>query len=463
MDNSYYETLGLQPGADAKEVKRAYFRLVKQFSPEEHPEEFQRIRAAYERLTDPNRKEETSEDAISLPDTEQARGAFQVASACMNHENYQHALRIAELMLQQYGDSEAFLLVQAVAEKRLGHTGRAVKSFQRLTQLCPEKLSYRGQLAMAYYQRGYMKKALTAFQEAYILGLRDVDFLMHYAMTCQDRERYREGNRIFREVVELAQKDWKENLSLLLSAFEGWTDTQLHQGSVTPQLKNALARLVEAASLYLEVYEEDFLSLFDGMMMLHIQADNLDVAYIIELMKQVRSHLSDPEAAKQWDQILDGAQFAVIRKDDSFSDALVRLCGLRLQPQEEDDSWRFSELDARLCIMEEWPGNREQLLRLARDYPRCYKLVEEFHRQLEETKDIERLRSRMIQDYDRRSKQFQGTPFYDRYPNRRPRPETVLWKGSEGVYHRAGKKIGRNDPCPCGSGKKYKKCCGRNL
>ena len=23
----------------------------------------------------------------------------------------------------------------------------------------------------------------------------------------------------------------------------------------------------------------------------------------------------------------------------------------------------------------------------------------------------------------------------------------------------AGPKIGRNDPCPCGSGKKYKKCC----
>ena len=27
---------------------------------------------------------------------------------------------------------------------------------------------------------------------------------------------------------------------------------------------------------------------------------------------------------------------------------------------------------------------------------------------------------------------------------------------------RKEKKIGRNDPCPCGSGKKYKKCCGRN-
>jgi hypothetical protein len=25
----------------------------------------------------------------------------------------------------------------------------------------------------------------------------------------------------------------------------------------------------------------------------------------------------------------------------------------------------------------------------------------------------------------------------------------------------SSRKIGRNDPCPCGSGKKYKKCCGR--
>ena len=23
-------------------------------------------------------------------------------------------------------------------------------------------------------------------------------------------------------------------------------------------------------------------------------------------------------------------------------------------------------------------------------------------------------------------------------------------------------KIGRNDPCPCGSGRKYKQCCGKN-
>ena len=27
-------------------------------------------------------------------------------------------------------------------------------------------------------------------------------------------------------------------------------------------------------------------------------------------------------------------------------------------------------------------------------------------------------------------------------------------------YHIPKTKVGRNEPCPCGSGKKYKKCCG---
>jgi uncharacterized protein YecA (UPF0149 family) len=30
---------------------------------------------------------------------------------------------------------------------------------------------------------------------------------------------------------------------------------------------------------------------------------------------------------------------------------------------------------------------------------------------------------------------------------------------SQPIRH-TGPEVGRNDPCPCGSGKKYKKCCG---
>ena len=33
---------------------------------------------------------------------------------------------------------------------------------------------------------------------------------------------------------------------------------------------------------------------------------------------------------------------------------------------------------------------------------------------------------------------------------------------AKGPYVRKDAKVGRNDPCPCGSGRKYKQCCGRN-
>ena len=39
------------------------------------------------------------------------------------------------------------------------------------------------------------------------------------------------------------------------------------------------------------------------------------------------------------------------------------------------------------------------------------------------------------------------------YDGRAVKQETV---------HKEGPDVGRNDPCPCGSGKKYKKCCGAN-
>ena len=41
--------------------------------------------------------------------------------------------------------------------------------------------------------------------------------------------------------------------------------------------------------------------------------------------------------------------------------------------------------------------------------------------------------------------------------------KAMFWEQRKSRTVVKGAKIGRNDPCPCGSGKKYKKCCGRNL
>jgi curved DNA-binding protein CbpA len=50
--NDPYSLLGVEPDADDETIRRRYLELVRLFPPEQHPEKFAAVRAAYERLKD---------------------------------------------------------------------------------------------------------------------------------------------------------------------------------------------------------------------------------------------------------------------------------------------------------------------------------------------------------------------------------------------------------------------------
>lgn len=64
-----YEILGIEKDADQKTIKRAYAKLVKQYHPEEQPEEWKRIHDAYE-LAMKNASEHKQEAAVALGETD---------------------------------------------------------------------------------------------------------------------------------------------------------------------------------------------------------------------------------------------------------------------------------------------------------------------------------------------------------------------------------------------------------
>ena len=49
-----YTVLGLPADSDDEMIRRRYLQLVRQFSPEQHPEQFAAVRQAYESLRDLN-------------------------------------------------------------------------------------------------------------------------------------------------------------------------------------------------------------------------------------------------------------------------------------------------------------------------------------------------------------------------------------------------------------------------
>lgn len=62
-----YVVLGLERGASQAEIRRAYFDLVRQYPPEQEPQTFQIIRAAYEKLRTPEVRAETDLYLLQAP------------------------------------------------------------------------------------------------------------------------------------------------------------------------------------------------------------------------------------------------------------------------------------------------------------------------------------------------------------------------------------------------------------
>jgi curved DNA-binding protein CbpA len=50
------DILGIGPDASDDEIRAAYLRLIKEHPPDRDPEQFERIRDAYDRLRDPRRR-----------------------------------------------------------------------------------------------------------------------------------------------------------------------------------------------------------------------------------------------------------------------------------------------------------------------------------------------------------------------------------------------------------------------
>jgi curved DNA-binding protein CbpA len=67
MNEGYYERLRVEKTADALQIKRAYYTLVKEYPPERFPEEYKKLRAAYDTLSDAGKRAEYDQNR-SLPE-----------------------------------------------------------------------------------------------------------------------------------------------------------------------------------------------------------------------------------------------------------------------------------------------------------------------------------------------------------------------------------------------------------
>ena len=103
--------LGVSADADQKEIKKAYFKLVRQFSPEKDPERFQEIRGAYERLqqAEVQEKEGNLLLTMEMPDEPFAHSMMKQIDRLERQGDFEGAAATAKEAVSRFGEYEAFL------------------------------------------------------------------------------------------------------------------------------------------------------------------------------------------------------------------------------------------------------------------------------------------------------------------------------------------------------------------
>ena len=183
---------------------------------------------------------------------------------------------------------------------------------------------------------------------------------------------------------------------------------------------------------------------------------------INEFLLLLDSKKNPPEVKEAIDQCRKELVLGKLRKDERLCETLKIGADVFLSMEEEDRLRRYAIADIKLCMLKEKKEILSKIDIIEKEYPEYYKAIEDFIQKLRKD-DVEYLKSRLLKDYVRMNEEFEDGIYFKKYPEEKVRSMgTLLYDGDNDTpYVRTNKKIGRNDPCPCGSGKKYKQCCGR--
>jgi DnaJ-class molecular chaperone len=156
----YYKTLELNKDAQQGDIKRAYFAMVRKFPPDRYPDDFMKIREAYEVLSnEATRKQYDSVE--SMPDI--VKTYFNAGKEALECGDYTRSIKLLERVTKVYPDFTVINSLLGDAYSANGNSGKAIQIFEELVRREPKNAGFAGKLAEAYKNRGWHKKAIDKY------------------------------------------------------------------------------------------------------------------------------------------------------------------------------------------------------------------------------------------------------------------------------------------------------------
>ncbi|MDR1575100.1 MAG: DnaJ domain-containing protein, partial [Treponema sp.] len=216
MVSNHYDLLGIEPTAGPQEIKRAYFTLVRQYPPERFPEEFKRLRAAYETLSNEQSRAAYDKEGF-LP--EDIVPLVHEARSAILHGKYSQAMKLYRVVLKRHPALAMIMKEYAMTLERAGKKNEAMKTMEALCELAPDNAEYTYDLAWAYEKRGWDRKAFAQYKRTLEIDRGSASSwsaIIDYRIKAGEEE---EARKICAEAIEAVKKQDSETLYLYGQAF----------------------------------------------------------------------------------------------------------------------------------------------------------------------------------------------------------------------------------------------------
>lgn len=462
---TYYEKLNVPEHATKMEIKKAYFKLVKQYPPEKYPEEFKGYRKAYEVLFDENARVQY-DNLNKVP--EEYKERYDRALEAMNYGDYEEAIFLLKEVVNANPTLQILnsLLGDIYLENE--NSGNAIKIFERLVQLEPENASYQGKLAEAYTMRGYIRKAILQFEKSLEMDPDNMSYWLGLSNAYVDVMKRWKAWEVLLEGMARAKELNVDSLELYIYA----VFLCIRQDDLTDIQKylDVLRECVENDPDIVDYIMNFFFNRINKLKKGEVGREGIYrvVCFFAEIApgrKDILSLKEDVEKSYAFKKLSSDVNVPIYLEE--LTDMGLRDCNCI--------SCRIELALIQFDLVYEIVAARKALKYFKENYPKFYDLHKLFYNKVMQPKNDQRLFEELrkkLQGYEKKYPyEFQefvaptadGDMEFDKYDVSDDLYDDEVYQpiGYSEPYVREEPKIGRNDPCPCGSGKKYKKCCGR--
>ncbi|MEW6432598.1 MAG: DnaJ domain-containing protein [Myxococcota bacterium] len=200
---NFYDVLGVDRAADERAIKKAYFALVRKYPPETHPEEFKKLREAYEVLSDAEARRDY--DSIGQYDShgEHVGEQIRLATEAIEQQRYEDAQQILIALVKDKPELAFARDLLGMAYLHDQKPEQALAIFTDLVSRHPDNGAYHLHFGYAQHALKQFAAAAGAYQKSFELNKEDVRPLVSLADCYMDQKRWDDAVRVLDQAINL--------------------------------------------------------------------------------------------------------------------------------------------------------------------------------------------------------------------------------------------------------------------